>query len=70
MAQISEQLGIPHVSTNVARHSFATMLKNKGVNIAYISEALGHSDIKTTEIYLSSFDHESRKRMADLLMDL
>ena len=70
MAQISEKLGIPHVSTNVARHSFATILKNKGVNIAYISEALGHSDIKTTEIYLSSFDHESRKKMSDLLMDL
>ena len=44
------------VTTYVARHSFASILKNTGVNIALISQALGHQDIKTTEIYLSKFD--------------
>ena len=28
---------------------FASILKNTGVNIALISQALGHQDIKTTE---------------------
>lgn len=46
------------VTTYVARHSFATILKKSGVNIGIISEALGHQDIKTTQIYLSHFDNE------------
>ena len=46
------------VTTYVARHSFATVLKKSGVNIGIISQALGHQDIKTTQIYLSEFDNE------------
>ena len=46
------------ITTYVARHSFATVLKNSGVNIALISEALGHSDMATTQIYLDSFENE------------
>jgi len=45
-----------NITTYVARHSFATILKNSGVNIALISETLGHSDLKTTQIYLDSFE--------------
>lgn len=41
----------------VARHSFCTVLKNSGVNVALISEALGHSDLATTQIYLDSFEN-------------
>ena len=29
-----------------------------GVSIALISEALGHSDLSTTQVYLDSFDNE------------
>lgn len=46
------------VTTYVARHSFVTILKKSGVNIGIISEALGHQDIRTTQIYLSRFDNE------------
>lgn len=68
MKQIALELGIPHVSTYTARHSFATVLKRAGVNIAYISESLGHSNIKTTEHYLASFEREEREKNAKLLM--
>ena len=55
----AKELGITaEVTTYVARHSFATILKKSGVNIAIISQALGHQDIKTTQIYLSKFDNE------------
>ncbi|WP_251624016.1 site-specific integrase [Odoribacter lunatus] len=56
---ISEAMGLKHnLTTYVARHSFATILKNSGVNVALISEALGHSDLATTQIYLDSFENE------------
>lgn len=68
MALVAEALGIAHISTYTARHSFATVLKRSGVNIAYISESLGHSDLRTTENYLSSFEREEREKNADLLI--
>ena len=43
---------------HMARHSFATILKRSGVDIALISELMGHSDLTTTQIYLDSFDEE------------
>ncbi len=46
-----------NLTTYVARHSFATTLKKSGVHVELISEALGHSDIATTQIYLDSFDN-------------
>ena len=46
-----------NLSTYVARHSFATILKNSGVNISLISEVLGHSELSTTMIYLDSFEN-------------
>lgn len=56
---IADKLKIKeNVTTYVARHSFATVLKKSGVNIGIISQALGHQDIKTTQIYLSKFDDE------------
>lgn len=55
----AKELGITaEITTYVARHSFATILKKSGVNIGIISQALGHQDIKTTQIYLSKFDNE------------
>lgn len=68
--QIAEKLGLNEkITTYTARHSFATILKNSGEDVAYISEALGHSNIKTTENYLSAFDDERRKKAAKHLTD-
>ena len=57
--KIEEKLGLPiELTTYVARHSFATVLKRSGVSISIISESLGHSSEKVTQIYLDSFDNE------------
>ena len=37
----------------VARHTWASLANGAGINIHHISKALGHSSIKTTEIYLA-----------------
>lgn len=50
-----------------ARHSYATVLKRSGVNIAYISESLGHSNITITENYLASFEVDERRKNSALL---
>ena len=44
------------LTTYVARHSFATALKRSGVSTGIISEAMGHQDERTTQIYLSEFE--------------
>ena len=65
--KISQNIGIPKITTYSARHSFATVLKRSGVNIAYISESLGHSNLSITENYLDSFEIEERKKNSILL---
>lgn len=67
MRAIGQVLGVGNISTYTARHSFATVLKRAGANIAYISESLGHQDLKTTENYLASFEREERQKNAELL---
>lgn len=64
MKTISDGLNLENISTYTARHSFATVLKRSGANIAFISESLGHSDLQTTEHYLSSFESAERAKNA------
>ena len=55
---IGKELKIPiDLTTYVARHSFATVLKRSGVNTSIICESLGHSSEKVTQIYLDSFEN-------------
>lgn len=55
------------VTTYTARHSFATVLKQAGASIEFISESLGHSNITTTENYLASFELDKKKQFANEL---
>lgn len=59
LKQIGEELNISiDLTTYVARHSFATVLKRSGVSTSLISEALGHSSERVTQIYLDSFGND------------
>ncbi|MDA3942068.1 MAG: site-specific integrase [Bacteroidetes bacterium] len=54
-----EELKFPEslqkISSYFSRHSYAMALRTKGVGVEIISEALGHAELKTTNIYLDSF---------------
>ena len=70
MKTLGKQLGIKSkLTTYVARHSYATMLKNLGVSVEEISESLGHNSIETTRNYLASFSQNRKKSTAEKLQD-
>lgn len=51
--ELAKSLGIEKtVTTYVARHSYATVLRRNGVSKENIGRSLGHDSLKTTEIYL------------------
>ncbi len=50
--KVAEMCGIgKRISFHVSRHSFAVMALNYGMPIESVSKILGHTDIKTTQIY-------------------
>lgn len=52
LRRIAKQCGInKRISSHVARHTFATRLITKGVDVYTVSKMLGHKDIRTTQIY-------------------
>ena len=67
LRNIAAKLGIPHLSVYSARHSFASVLREEGVDLFLISDCLGHSSIAITQNYFSSSDAASRKRVASLI---
>ena len=54
-----------NITPHMFRHSVATYLLEEEVDIAYIQKLLGHSSIKTTQIYV----HVASKKQAELLRE-
>lgn len=44
------------LTTYVARHSWATTMRDMGYDLSIVSRGLGHESLKTTQIYLSTID--------------
>lgn len=53
------------ITPHTFRHTFATLLLEEDVDIRYIQQILGHSSIKTTEIYT----HVTAKKQREILLN-
>ena len=53
----------------VARHTFATVLKKKGLPTSIIQEMMGHDSERTTQIYLDGFDNQVLYDASKLLVN-
>lgn len=64
MKKYAKQAGLERNTTpHMFRHSFATYLIDEGVDISYVQQILGHSSIKTTQIYI----HVASEKQAEVL---
>mgnify|MGYP003004221199 CR=1 FL=1 len=52
----------------VARHSWASAARTKGVPVSVISEGMGHESESTTRIYLASLDTSAVDRANSLIL--
>ena len=58
------------VKCHMLRHSKAVHLLQAGVNLIYIRDFLGHSDLKTTEVYIKADTELKRKALENAYPDL
>ena len=56
-----DEAGIKNASVHTLRHSFATHHVAKGTDLRTVQEALGHADLKTTSIYVSTAKEVMRR---------
>lgn len=54
-----------NITPHMFRHSFATYLIEEEVDISYVQQILGHSSIKTTQIYI----HIAARKQAEILRE-
>ena len=58
LKRLSRRIGLEHgLSFYTARHSWATMARNRNVPVSVISAGMGHSSERTTQIYLTSLEN-------------
>lgn len=69
LKRIAELVGVSiPLTMYVARHSWATAAKEKGVPVRVISEGMGHDSEATTQIYLASLDTSVVDRANSLIL--
>ncbi len=69
LKKIAEMVGVQiPITMYVARHSWASAAKAKGIPLSVISEGMGHDSEATTQIYLASLDTSVVDKANDLIL--
>lgn len=67
LQHLAERCGIKtHLTFHVGRHTFATIALNRGMPVETLSRILGHTNIRTTQIYAKITDKKVSADMAAL----
>lgn len=57
LKKIGRMIGLKMpLTAYVARHTWACVARDMNISVAIISEGMGHSSYKTTQVYLNSID--------------
>lgn len=71
LKELSKLVGVrKELTSYVARHTFATILKKKGTSTDVISELMGHADVQITKTYLQQFDNDELDSANRKLLDI
>jgi integrase/recombinase XerD len=70
LARISKELNLPKITTYTARYTVAGLHQQSEAPIERIAEILGHSDVKTTKIYLAKLTNTQLDETRDSLYSL
>ncbi len=66
---VAQKIGLRMpLTTYVARHSWASIAKEKGISVGIISRGLGHDREETTQIYLASLDTSAVDSANDIIL--
>ena len=69
LKRLGKQLNLgTNLTMYVARHSWATIARQKNIPISVICDGMGHNSEKTTQVYLQSVDAEAIDRCNDKLI--
>lgn len=70
LAKWIETAGITkHITFHCFRHTFAVQQINHGANIFVLSTLMGHTSVRTTQIYAKATDEKKRETIANLKFD-
>ena len=70
LQKFTRRIGIPmKVTMYCARHSWATIAKEKNIPISVISDSMGHNSEKITRIYLKSINDDVIDKYNDMLIE-
>jgi integrase len=68
LKKIGAMVGTDSLTSYVVRHSWATIGKKAGVNIAALSDGLGHGSMAVTEKYLDSIENTDLDKTNELII--
>ena len=69
LKEIGNMINLPFpLTTYFARHTYATVLKNSGADVSKISQAMAHTNLRTTQVYFKAFEDTNIDEMNEKLL--